>query len=126
MKTTSTSRTRAYEPDAVLITHLPALQVVIPLVASPLCVLLRNPRHAWFCALAVSCLVLAIAFRLAADIYETGTISYAIGAWAVPWGIEYRIDMASALMILVIATIGTVTMLFAWRSIQHEIHKKQV
>ena len=108
----------------MLITHLPALQVVIPLVASPLCVLLRNPRHAWICALTVTWLVLAIAIRLAAHVHEAGTQSYAIGAWATPWGIEYRIDMASALMILVIAAIGAVTMLFAWRSIQHEIRAR--
>ena len=125
-KTISTSRTRAYEPHNVLITHLPALQVVLPLAAAPLCVLLRDPRHAWFCALAVSWLVMAIAISIVMQVHAAGTLSYAIGAWAAPWGIEYRIDMASALMILVITAIGAVTMLFAWRSIQHEIHKKNV
>jgi multicomponent Na+:H+ antiporter subunit D len=105
----------------VLSTHLPALQVVIPLASAPLCLLLRNPRHAWACALTVSWLVLAIAVLLAQSIAATGTISYAIGAWATPWGIEYRVDMAGALMILVIAIIGAAVMPFAWRSIQHEI-----
>jgi multicomponent Na+:H+ antiporter subunit D len=108
----------------VLLSNLPALQVVIPLVSAPVCLLLRNPRHAWACALIVSWLVLAIAVMLVQSVSATGTISYAIGAWAAPWGIGYRIDMAGALMILIITTIGAVVMPFAWRSIQHEIHKK--
>jgi multicomponent Na+:H+ antiporter subunit D len=108
----------------VLSAHLPALQVVIPLVSAPLCLLLRDPRHAWACALTVSWLVLVIAVLLVQGVAAEGTLSYAIGAWATPWGIEYRVDMASALMVLVIATTGAVVMLFAWHSIQHEILKK--
>jgi multicomponent Na+:H+ antiporter subunit D len=108
----------------VLTAHLPALQVVIPLASAPLCLLLRNPRHAWVCALTVSWLVLVMAVLLAQRVATAGTISYAIGAWATPWGIEYRVDMAGALMILVIAIIGAAVMPFARRSIQHEIPGK--
>ncbi len=108
----------------MLTAHLPALQVVVPLASAPLCLLLRNPRHAWACALTVSWLALAIAVLLAQRVYAEGTISYAIGAWATPWGIEYRVDMAGALMILVITTIGAVVMPYARRSVAHEIPKK--
>jgi len=108
----------------VLLANLPALQVAIPLVSAPLCLLLRNPRHAWVWSTIVSWLVLAMAILLVQRVSVDGTISYAIGAWATPWGIEYRIDMAGALMILVIASIGAVVMPYAWRSIQHELHKK--
>jgi multicomponent Na+:H+ antiporter subunit D len=108
----------------VLLSNLLALQVVVPLVSAPLCLLLRNPRHAWACALIVSCLVLAMAVMLVQRVYAVGTIAYAIGAWATPWGIEYRVDMAGALMILVIAASGAVVMPYARRSIAHELHPK--
>ena len=108
----------------MLLANLPALQVAIPLVSAPLCLLLRNPRHAWVWSTIVSWLVLAMAILLVQRVSVDGTLSYAIGAWATPWGIEYRIDMAGALMILVIASIGAVVMPYAWRSIQHELHKK--
>jgi len=110
----------------VFISNLPALQVVIPLVSAPVCLLLRNPRHAWACALTVSWLVLAIAVMLVQRVYDGGTLSYALGAWAMPWGIEYRVDMAGALMILIIAAIGAIVMPYAWRSIQHEMLRKHV
>ena len=34
--------------------HLPALQVAIPLISAPVCLLLRNRTHAWAFALGVS------------------------------------------------------------------------
>ena len=108
----------------MLLSNLPALQVVVPLVSAPLCLLLRNPRHAWAWSTIVSWLVLVMAVLLVQGVYTGGTITYAIGAWATPWGIEYRIDMAGALMILIIAIIGAMVMPYAWRSIQHELHKK--
>jgi len=107
----------------VLLSNLPALQVVIPLVAAPVCLLLRNPRHAWAWSTVVSWLVLAMALLLVQRVTAGGTLSYAIGAWATPWGIEYRVDMAGALMALIIAAIGAIVMPYAWRSIQHELHK---
>ncbi|UCC57535.1 MAG: monovalent cation/H+ antiporter subunit D family protein [Gammaproteobacteria bacterium] len=107
-----------------MISDLPVLQVVIPLAAAPVCLLLRNPRHAWACALIASWLVLAIALMLVQRVHAVGTLSYAIGAWVAPWGIEYRIDMAGALMVLVVAIIGALVMPFARRSIEHEILEK--
>ncbi len=56
----------------MLSAHLPALQVVIPLVSAPVCLLLRNPRHAWACALSVSWMVLAIAIMLAQQVAGHG------------------------------------------------------
>ena len=110
----------------MLTSHLAALQVVIPLVCAPVCLLLRRPRHAWVCALLVSWSTLAIAILLTGQVHATGTLTYAIGDWAAPWGIEYRVDMVSALMALIITTIGSLVMPFAWRSIQHEIHSKHI
>lgn len=110
----------------MLSAHLPALQVIVPLVSAPVCLLLRNPRHAWAFALAVSWVTLAVAINLAVQVHASGTTSYALGAWAVPWGIEYRVDMASVLMILIITTIGAIVMPYSWRSIGHEIDKKHL
>jgi multicomponent Na+:H+ antiporter subunit D len=105
----------------MLASNLPALQVVIPLISAPACLLLRKPRHAWACALGVSWTALLIAILLARRVYTGGTLSYAIGAWAAPWGIEYRVDMAGALMVLVITMLGAIVTPFARRSIDHEI-----
>ncbi len=101
--------------------HLPILQVVVPLVAAPLCVVLRRAVPAWSLALAVSWTCLAIALALLQQVLDGGVISYRIGDFAPPWGIEYRIDLVSAFLLVIVAAIGAVVMPFARASIEREI-----
>lgn len=106
--------------------HLPALQVVIPLISAPLCVLLRREKLAWAFTLIVSWLVLAIAILLVYRVMEQGTISYAIGGWAAPWGIEYRVDAASAFVLVIVAMIGSVVLPFSYTSVADEIPRDRI
>ncbi len=101
--------------------NLPALQVVIPLLSAPLCVLLGYGRVAWGLALAASWAALAVAVALLQQVLATGIISYEIGGWAAPWGIEYRVDAVNAFVALIVAVIGAVVSLFAFRSVEREI-----
>ena len=100
--------------------HLPILQVVSPLMAAPLCVILRRATLAWMVALAVTWGALAIAVLLLLQVVETGPIVYAIGDWAAPWGIEYRIDMVSAFVLVIVSAIGSAIMPYAKVSVENE------
>lgn len=104
-----------------MIAHLPALQVVIPLVAAPLCALLPAGRPVWLLALTVNGLALLIAALLLNQVLASGPISYAMGGWAVPWGIEYRVDALNAYLLLIVAAIGTVVMAFARPIVERRI-----
>jgi len=106
--------------------HAPALQVALPLAAAPLCLLLRSPRLAWALATAVSWSALGIALLLLRQVMLSGPLSYALGDWAAPLGIEYRIDMASALMLLIITSIGALVTPFALRSVEHELRPDSI
>jgi multicomponent Na+:H+ antiporter subunit D len=106
--------------------HAPALQVALPLAAAPLCLLIRHARLAWAFATLVSWGVLAIAVLLVRRVFAEGTVSYALGDWVAPLGIEYRIDMAGALMVLVIAAIGALVMPYARASVEHELRKDSI
>jgi multicomponent Na+:H+ antiporter subunit D len=101
--------------------HLPVLLVVVPLLSAPLCLLLRNGRLAWLLTLAVSWLVLASAVWLLLQVLAHGTISYALGNWSAPWGIEYRLDYISALVLLIVSGISAVVLPFAGKSVAREI-----
>jgi multicomponent Na+:H+ antiporter subunit D len=101
--------------------HLPALQVVVPLLAAPLCVLLHRAALAWCVALAASWSAFAIAVALLAGVRAGGPVGYAIGGWAAPWGIEYRIDFVNALVLVVVSAVGAVIMIGARRSVAQEI-----
>lgn len=110
----------------MIATHLPALQVVIPLISAPLCVFIRGDRVAWAFTLIVSWLVLVVSVLLLGQVMEQGTLSYAIGGWAAPWGIEYRVDATSAFVLLIVAMIGSVVVLFAHTSVAHEIPRDRI
>ncbi len=106
--------------------HLPVLQVVVPLLSAPLCLLLRNGRLAWMLTLAVSWLVLAGAIWLLLQVLALGTISYALGTWPAPWGIEYRLDHISAFVLLIVSGISAVVLPFAGKSVAREIPADRV
>jgi multicomponent Na+:H+ antiporter subunit D len=104
---------------------LPALQVVVPLMAAPLCVLVRRAGAAWLLALAASSTSLGIAITLLLQVQGGGTISYLLGSWAAPWGIEYRVDPANAPLLVLVCAVATLVVPYARRSIEAEIAPDQ-
>ena len=111
---------------AAFSSHLPALQVVLALLAAPLCVVLRRPGAAWMIATVITWALLAIAMVLLGRVLETGTITYALGSWPAPWGIEYRIDLANAFVLVLVTLIGSVVMPYARASIPAEIEEPRI
>lgn len=106
-----------------MMTHLPILQVVVPLMASPLCLILHRSQLAWIFSLLVSGLTFIISILLLQQVMTTGLISYELGGWDAPWGIEYRIDKLNAFLLLIISGISTVVLIAAQSSISTEISK---
>ncbi len=105
--------------------HLPALQVVVPLIAAPLCVILRRGTWTWALALLVSWASLAISVVLLGQVLDDGPLSYAFGGWEPPWGIEYRVDVLNAYVLLIVSVVGAVVLPFARRSVLEEIPESQ-
>jgi multicomponent Na+:H+ antiporter subunit D len=106
--------------------HLPVLQVVIPLLAATLCAVARRGRIAWGIALATSWTAFWIAIQLLARVQAEGPISYALGGWAAPVGIEYRIDLVSAFVLVIVTAIGAVVTPYALKSVEREIDTTQI
>ncbi len=105
--------------------HLPALQVVLPLVAAPLAVLVRRAGAAFLLVTLASWAAFAIAVLLWQQVGSHGTISYAIGSWAPPLGIEYRVDRLSAFVLMLVAGVAAVALPYSRRSIEAEIPRAQ-
>ncbi|HEX5698938.1 MAG TPA: hypothetical protein VFX90_09845, partial [Rhodoferax sp.] len=105
--------------------HLPALQVVVPLIAAPLTVLLRRRSVAFAVALVASWIAFAISILLWLQVANGGTISYAIGNWPAPWGIEYRIDRLNSFMLVLVSGIAALVLPFSRASIEAEVPTQQ-
>jgi multicomponent Na+:H+ antiporter subunit D len=105
--------------------HLPALQIIVPLVAGPIIVLLRHRIFAWAAATAVALFSLCASISLLDQVRTDGAIDYALGGWPQHVGIAYRIDVVNAFMLVLLSTITFVVMLFARQSVEREIeHSK--
>ena len=106
--------------------HLPILQVVVPLLLAPLCALLRDRRIAWGAAALGSLAALGISLRLLSTVAASGPISYAVGGWSPPYGIEYRIDVVNAWVLVVVSTIAVAVASFARVSVESEVDERRI
>lgn len=105
--------------------HLPVLQVLVPLIAAPLCAILPRGRLAWGLTVAVSWAAFVIAAALLAQTADGDVLSYALGNWAPPFGIEFRVDAVNALVLLIVAGISAVVLFYARHSIAAELPRGQ-
>ncbi len=105
--------------------HLPALQVVIPLISAPLAILFQRAGPAFVIVTAASWAAFATAIALWLQSGESGTISYAMGSWQPPWGIEYRVDRLSAFILLIVSGMAAITLPYSRASIWREIPREQ-
>ena len=63
--------------------------------------------------LLASTIAFIISILLLQQVMQTGTISYELGGWSPPWGIEYRIDKLNAFIALIISGVSTVVLVAA-------------
>ena len=100
--------------------QLPVLQTAIPMLSAPLIILIGHRAFAWWLAMAASLFTLICAYLLMMEVLANGAISYQIGGWAPPLGIEYRVDQANVLVLFLIALIATLVLPYARDSIRFE------
>ena len=101
--------------------HMPALQVVLPLLSAPLAVLARRGSLPFALTTTAAWAAFAVAIALWMQVAHEAGISYAIGSWPPPWGIEYRVDKLSALLLLLVSGMAAVVLPYSRRSIEAEI-----
>ena len=106
--------------------QLPALQVVLPLLAAPVAMLVPSRRFARVLALAVAWMCCATAVTLLMQVQASGPISYAFGGWAAPYGIEYRVDLANAFVLVLVSTVASVVLFFGPGSAGAQVPESRV
>ncbi|MEK7265647.1 MAG: proton-conducting transporter membrane subunit, partial [Pseudomonadota bacterium] len=110
--------------------QLPVLPIIIPLVAAPLMILMPTDkfggRLAYVAATLVSWVVFAACAAILYSVATIGPISYHLGDWAPPVGIEYRIDLANALVLTLVSGIAALVFPFSYVSIRSEINLRQI
>lgn len=101
--------------------HLPALQVVVPMLSAPLVALLHPRGLAWAGAMAAALVSFAIAVALTGAVLGGQTQEYAMGGWPAPYGIALAVDPFSALLLLIVTGAAAAALLAARPSIDQQI-----
>lgn len=88
--------------------HLPALQVLLPLLGAPLCFLLRREQVASGFAVLISWACFAISLALLGEVRGGDVLVYEFGGWSRPYGIEYRVDITNAFVLVTVSGLAAV------------------
>jgi len=107
-----------------LMMHLPVLIVVVPLLAGALIVLFNHRKGAWLITLLTSIFLVYASVQLIQMVGQVDVISYTLGGWSAPLGIELRIDALSALMVLILAASALLVSIYALKSVEKEIAER--
>ena len=105
--------------------HLPALQVIVPMLAAPLVLLLQSRDLAWAAATATSAFAFAIAIMLAIDVRGGEYFGYAMGSWPAPYGIELGVDAFSAIVLLVVTGASTLALIAGRQTLDADIEPQR-
>ena len=108
--------------------HAPALLVVIPMLMAPISALMPAGRIGWMISnfAVFGALIMAIVLVVAVRESELGYISYHMGGWEPPYGIEFRIDALNSMVLLLVSSIGLLASIFGWPSVKSEISKAKI
>ncbi|MEL6751710.1 MAG: monovalent cation/H+ antiporter subunit D family protein [Pseudomonadota bacterium] len=105
--------------------HGPALAIIVPLIASPLIVLLSYRSVAFAVAWLATLISFIVSVQMLLTTRDGTVLSYALGGWAPPIGIEYRVDAANAIVLVIISALGSALMPYLRGLIDAEVRASQ-
>ncbi len=110
----------------IISAHAPVLLVIVPLLMSTATVLAPSGRFAWGMALITSAVCLWLSLDLVSQIDPDTIISYHMGGWAPPLGIEFRVDSLNALVVLLISFMALMAALFAHPAVSRDVRLQKM
>jgi multicomponent Na+:H+ antiporter subunit D len=106
--------------------HLPALQVLLPMLCAPFCALLRSRIVAWSLFLLAALGALACAVLLALKVAGGEVPRYAMGGWPAPYGIEFVISGFNVPIQLLVSAVAVVVAVYSRRSVAAEVDARRI
>ncbi len=103
--------------------ELPILIIVVPLLAAVLTPLLGKLRRelSWWAALLTTSACFVFSVLILQDVLREGKITYWLGGWRPPLGIEYVIDYLNAFVLVIVAFMAFIGAVYARSSVEQEI-----
>ncbi len=108
--------------------HFPVFVIIIPLISAVIIPLVGRIRriYGWYVSIAATFSSLLLSISLLRTVFEKGRISYWLGNWEPPWGIEYVVDYLSGFVLVVISFITFIITLYSMKSVGKEIPEDKI
>jgi multicomponent Na+:H+ antiporter subunit D len=112
---------------SILSENLPVLPVLLPLLSAAAIPLLARAGRAlpWLVATLSTGASFVISIALLEKVLGEGRVSYRLGDWAPPWGIEYVVDYLDGFVLVVVSAVAFLVSLYARRSVEREIAEER-
>jgi len=106
--------------------QFPAIVIICPLAISFLIFISGwwFKRAAFALAIGALAICTAVSGAILKTVARQGPITYRLGGWQPPWGIEYRIDHLNAIMLVLVTLLALLAAIHARRSISRELPEK--
>ncbi len=103
--------------------HFPILLVLVPLLTAVCIPLLARAHRSlpWLVTMLSCAFALFVSIALLLRVLAEGRISYWLGNWPPPWGIEYAVDYLNVFVLVVVSFIALMVGIYSKRSIEKEI-----
>ena len=105
--------------------HSPVLLIIVPLMIGGITTFMPNGRTGWMLTVIASAISLFCALILLAQVNLLGVVSYQLGGWAPPLGIEFRIDSLNVLFLLLVTGIGLLAAIFSLPTVEVEVRAEK-
>ncbi len=102
--------------------HAAALLVAVPLICAAINTFLNSGRLSWLVVMAVAAFSFVCSLVLLWQVQDGEVVRYALGGFAPPHGIEFRIDSLNAMFLLLVTGFGLVAAVCSWPTIKAEIN----
>ncbi len=111
-----------------LVSNIPVLVIIIPLFSAILIPVFGRISRSfgWYISLFATFFSFIISISLLNTVLTTGKISYRLGGWEPPWGIEYLVDYLNGYVLVVVGLIAFIVTVFAKKSVEKEIDADKI
>lgn len=105
------------------IESFPVLVVIVPLIIAAITPILRPLGRdvPWLLSVGASGFSFAVSLKLLESVYYRGPISYWLGGWQPPWGIEYALDTLNGFVLVVVSLVAFLVAVYSRNSVRSEI-----
>ena len=111
-----------------VVEHFPVLVVAISMFAAFTILIAGwlNKKSCFFISFITILVQFILSIFILHHILTVGTITYWLGGWSPPWGIEYVVDGLNAYILVILLFLALVCVMYSKRNIEHELPQKIV